>query len=444
MFHTTSAVSVPPDRPVSSVSRSKQPVLVLRPEHQRLLGNRNAALLLNQIQFLYTSVNKRRPFYKFKLPCASHPAYKSGDSWSEVVGFSRTEFDTALSKIGTKICRGVSRRLLEQTRVPIRAADESDDVYTARFQAALKCLVLYWTDDQRRTWYQLNERLLDEFLHLLYLDKATSPRFSAKAQQTPYSSNAEPPRLIQTPDHDVTPLSESNSFSSEKDTEDPSESDDSESRFILDQAEPLQSAADNHTNISMPVPAHQTVYTLYAEQIGKPDRSVCQQLDALVRQYGADNVEKAIAQAGQYGAKHVSYITKVLQNRAQQRHRAHVPVQEPKITLGQRWWEIELPPPNIAPIAPSIPLETFPEHVQKAWTTALVQLKADLNAGSVKEALPPMRLITYEVNTPSRWTIELPTAHLRDQCAYRFTRRLTNLLGFLSNEEVQLEFVKTR
>jgi hypothetical protein len=122
----------------------------------------------------------------------------------------------------------VSHKLLEQTRVPVRAADENDDAYAARYQAALKCLVLYWTDDQCRTWYQLNEHLLDVFLHLLYLDKATSPRFSAKVREGHYSSKVEKSLYIKTPDHDVTSLSENDSFSSERDIEDPSESDDSE------------------------------------------------------------------------------------------------------------------------------------------------------------------------------------------------------------------------
>jgi hypothetical protein len=321
MLPATSALPVTP-----------APVLVLRPEYQRLLGSRTAALLLNQIQFLYTSVNKRKPFYKFKLPCAS-PAYKTGDSWCETLGFSRAEFDAALSKIGTKIRRGVSRKLLEQTRVPVRAADESDDAYAARFQTALKCLVLYWTDSQRRTWYQLNERLLDAFLHLLYLDKATSPRFSRKAREGHYSSKVEKSLYIETSAANVTSLSESNSFSSEKDTEDPSESDDSESSSRLDQAEPVQAVTDQPADapaplslVLVPVPAHQVLYTVYAEQIGQSDARVRKQLDALVQQYGSGSVEKAIAQAGQYGAKHIGYVVKVLQNRKQP-HRHPTPHQ---------------------------------------------------------------------------------------------------------------------
>jgi hypothetical protein len=431
----------------SALPVTSAPVLVLRPEYQRLLGSRTAALLLNQIQFLFLNVSKRKPFYKFKLPCAS-PAYKTGDSWCETLGFSRAEFDAALSKIGTKICRGVSRKLLEQTRVPVRAADESDDAYAARFQTALKCLVLYWTDDQRRTWYQLNERLLDAFLHLLYLDKATSPRCSAKVREGRSSSKVEKSLYIETSAADVTSLSENDSFSSERITEDPSESEDSEISSRLDQAEPVQCVTNQPavtpaplSVMPAPAPVNHPLYTLYAEQIGRPDAGVCKQLDALVRQYGIGCVEKAIVQAGQYGAKHVSYVTKVLQNR-QQPHRRPTPAPAPQTALQKRWWEME--PPVIVqlpPAAPAVPLETFPEHVQKAWTLALAQLKAQLNAGSFKEALPPMQLIAYHADTPSRWVVQLPTAHQRDQCAYRFTRQLTRMLSPLAEEEVKMEFV---
>jgi hypothetical protein len=64
-----------------------------------------------------------------------------------------------------------------------------------------------------------------------------------------------------------------------------------------------------------------------------------------------------------------------------------------------------------------------------------------LNAGSFKEALPPMQLVAYHAESPSRWVVQLPTAHQRDQCVYRFTRLLTNLLRLLAEEEVLVEFI---
>jgi hypothetical protein len=193
--------------------------------------------------------------------------------------------------------------------------------------------------------------------------------------------------------------------------------------------------------VPAPALAHQALYTFYAEQIGKPDTGVCKQLDVLVRQYGTDAVEKAIVQAGQYGAKHVSYVTKVLQNRKQQPQHRPTPALAPQTALEKRWWESEVPTLDLPPAAPAVPLETFPEHVQKAWASALTQLKLELNAGSFKEALTPMQLVAYHADTPSRWVVQLPTAHQRDQCIYRFSRRMTNLLSLLVGEEVLLEFI---
>jgi hypothetical protein len=224
-----------------------------------------------------------------------------------------------------------NRMLLSETLVPVRTADENDDTYAARYQTALKCLVLYWTDDQRRTWYQLNEWLLDAFLHLLYRDKATSPRFSAKVREGCYSSKVEKSLYIETPTADVTPLSES-------DTEDPSESEDSEISRRLHNAEQVQRVTDQPTDA--PAPAN---YTLYAEQIGRPDAGVGKQLDVLVRQYGTDAVENTIVQAGQYGAKHIGYVFKILQNRKQP-HRRSTPAPAPQSALQKRWWESEVQP----------------------------------------------------------------------------------------------------
>jgi hypothetical protein len=71
----------------------------------------------------------------------------------------------------------------------------------------------------------------------------------------------------------------------------------------------------------------------------------------------------------------------------------------------------------------------------------LTQLKLELNAGSFKEALPPMQLVAYHAESPSRWVVQLPTVRQRDQCAYRFSRLLTNWLRLLAEEEALVEFI---
>lgn len=121
--------------------------LLYRPRLRTLTGSVTATILLSQIMWR-ASKNGWKPFYKFKEPC-NHPQYREGDSWEEEIGFSRREFDTALSKIGTKATKGV-------TVESVLAGHEA------------KNLVVFWTDSQRVTWYALNTDLLGLLLEQVY------------------------------------------------------------------------------------------------------------------------------------------------------------------------------------------------------------------------------------------------------------------------------------
>jgi hypothetical protein len=106
-----------------------------RPDLRGIAGSVTGAILLQQI--VYWHSKKGGPFFKFKTPPApGTEGYRPGDSWTEELGFSRHEFDTALAKIGQKIGKK-----------------------TQRDPAAL---VWFWTGMDRRTWYQLNEQALAE------------------------------------------------------------------------------------------------------------------------------------------------------------------------------------------------------------------------------------------------------------------------------------------
>jgi len=71
-----------------------------RPEVAKVVGGIGAAILLQQIVYRANG-NNFEAFYKFKEPC-DHHLYRPGDSWTEELGFSRREFDNALSEIGVK------------------------------------------------------------------------------------------------------------------------------------------------------------------------------------------------------------------------------------------------------------------------------------------------------------------------------------------------------
>ena len=117
---------------INELSRtSDESVVVYRPVFKRMTGSTNAALLLSQMFYRFQSMNYE-PFYKFKEPC-SHERYREGDSWCEELGFTRKEFDNAVKKIGTKVTSGMRKK----------------DVYA-------DAVVVYWTDADRVTWYDIN------------------------------------------------------------------------------------------------------------------------------------------------------------------------------------------------------------------------------------------------------------------------------------------------
>lgn len=119
-----------------------------RPKMNEVTGSVTATILLNQVKHWW-KIKGRKPFYKFKQPC-THPLYKKGDSWCEELGFSRSEFDLAIAKVGQKLSKGVEKDI--------------------------KKLVYYNTDRDRVTWYCLNEDALEALLLKSYpaLAKADS------------------------------------------------------------------------------------------------------------------------------------------------------------------------------------------------------------------------------------------------------------------------------
>jgi hypothetical protein len=170
-----------------------------RPILAKLTGSATAAVLLQQILFHFDN-RDNQPFYKFKQPCESCELYREGDSWCEELGFTRSEFDTALDKIGTKVTQGRSKKTLLSWSLPLREHWIDDDRgYGASLVIAIQHLVIYWTDSSRVTWYQVNTELLNQILCfiyeakaeiLLYLEKARNQRRLDKAKSR-VTSNTE-------------------------------------------------------------------------------------------------------------------------------------------------------------------------------------------------------------------------------------------------------------
>ena len=128
------------DKEVISYRKSLRPVT----------GSVTATILLQQMIW-HGRKKEWDVFYKFKSPC-QHELCRDGDSWTEELGFSIKEFDSALSKIGTKIKQGMSKDEILNSENP-----------------QPEHLVIYWTDANRMTWYLVNRDLLGKLLKGIYL-----------------------------------------------------------------------------------------------------------------------------------------------------------------------------------------------------------------------------------------------------------------------------------
>lgn len=63
-----------------------------------LSGSVTASILMQQLDYWFEK--KPGGFYKFLEPCENNELYKTGDSWTEELGFSKYEFKSAFEKIG--------------------------------------------------------------------------------------------------------------------------------------------------------------------------------------------------------------------------------------------------------------------------------------------------------------------------------------------------------
>lgn len=69
-------------------------LITYRPKLNQLTKSITATILLQQILYWWKKADCQ-DFYKFKAPCG-HPDYKPEDSWTEELGMSLREFDTAI------------------------------------------------------------------------------------------------------------------------------------------------------------------------------------------------------------------------------------------------------------------------------------------------------------------------------------------------------------
>lgn len=113
--------------------------ITYRPELNKLTKSVTATILLQHLLYLWFQ-NNAKAFYKYKTPNDK----SNGKSLCEELGFSRREFDTALSKISQKV---------------------------DRLNVITNSFVKHSTDFTRKTWYFINTPYLEECVKNLYKDR---------------------------------------------------------------------------------------------------------------------------------------------------------------------------------------------------------------------------------------------------------------------------------
>lgn len=126
-------------------------VIAYRPELNKITGSVNATILFQQIIFNWKR-SKGNSFYKFKKPSKKNSFYKEGDSWIEELGFTSREFDGAISKIAYRF-------VTKDEKIK----KENDPSYVPP-----QSMIQYKRDSDGRTWYRLNEDLIEKRLQNLY------------------------------------------------------------------------------------------------------------------------------------------------------------------------------------------------------------------------------------------------------------------------------------
>lgn len=143
-------------------------VIPYRPRLVKAVGQIDATILLQQIRYWWVKMG-RRPFFKFKEGC-NHPLYRPGDSWTEELGFTRREFDSARSFIAWR----------KPTEIDLRTAEAK--VLAGKVENPRP--VLYYVNTGHVTYYHLIEPLFITILRRAYAEEPTAPHADGPGRPT--------------------------------------------------------------------------------------------------------------------------------------------------------------------------------------------------------------------------------------------------------------------
>jgi hypothetical protein len=83
-----------------------------------------------------------------------HPDYRDGDSWCEELHFTYSEFTTAAAKFAAKVEGGMKKTEMEK-----------------------QFIVLFWTDSDRKTWWQFNPKTFERLYKVELLGNSENSNY---------------------------------------------------------------------------------------------------------------------------------------------------------------------------------------------------------------------------------------------------------------------------
>lgn len=116
-----------------------------------------SSIVMQQLDFWFNTKNGDS-FYKFLEPAPNHSGYKEGDSWTEELGFSAEEFQTAFKQIGIAY---KSKKEFDQAdnKFIVKVKNKNGELVEEE-----KFYCSYYDRLSRLTYYFRNHTLVDDFL----------------------------------------------------------------------------------------------------------------------------------------------------------------------------------------------------------------------------------------------------------------------------------------
>ena len=138
------------------------------PELNAITGSVTSSLLMCQLEYWFDKTD-HKPFYKFLSPCQDEH-YHEGDSWTEELGFTKSEFRTAFSKIG-------------KVYTTKTAYKKSPDKFEG------KLYLSYYDRIRKLTYYMRNDALITKLLRDHHFAFTYSKDYPSSQTTQPYNSN---------------------------------------------------------------------------------------------------------------------------------------------------------------------------------------------------------------------------------------------------------------